>query len=162
MVYFCVSLCCISWPRLTKKAQMRYFRFSTAGTRKTGLGPWLNNTEVYLSFISNVNVLSCSLLNVCNKNDQIKINGHNCSPFSIFPYIFHRKPCVYENIPEVIFYGTSFTSDRSRLKVISRIHFSKKPSIPLWYNNIKARKVLLRLSQRRFHWLTMSSSGHDI
>ena len=50
----------------------------------------------------NVSVLSCSFLNVCNKNDQLKVNGHKCASLS-FPYIFHRKPSVYENLPEVSF-----------------------------------------------------------
>jgi hypothetical protein len=59
-------------------------------------------------------------------------------------------------------YSNPFTSDRPRLKVIFRWTFvneyilTKKTYIRVWYNNIKARKVMLRFNQRRFHWLTMS------
>jgi len=34
------------------------------------------------------NVLFCNLLNVYNKNDQFKVNGHNCASLSISPIYF--------------------------------------------------------------------------
>ena len=115
--------------------------------------------------IYNVNVWSCSFLNVCNKNDQLKVSGHNCSSLS-FPYIFHRKPNVYENLHEVSFAirSTHLTDPdkRSYPGELEMNTFYEKALIRVWCNNIKAPKLLLRFYKCRLNWLTVSSSGHEL
>jgi hypothetical protein len=51
--------------------------------------------------IYDVNVLACSFLNICNKNDQLKVSGHNCLSLSS-PYIFHTFNFLFNLIREVV------------------------------------------------------------
>ena len=129
---------------------------------------WMSCLVVYYFFVAKFcviydeNVLFCSLLNVCNKNDQFKVNGHNCASLSLSPIYFIENNGFMQNFLKLVLrYWQIPIKGYIQMNFRKWIHLKKKLSTCLLCNKIKSRKVLLRFNHRRY-WLTMSSSEHDL